>query len=137
MKGKGCFVTSFNIIKNDDFNIQLIESFPCKSRLKLNKREGYYITALDCINKCIAGRTASEYFQEYKKNNQALIKESKKQYYEMNKQKITEQKKIYAFENYLLSCFHNFLCLHSVAVDDEPPFVFKNILNFYFVIFVI
>jgi hypothetical protein len=38
--------------KYDDVRIELIEEYPCKNKMQLNKREGYYIRNNDCVNKC-------------------------------------------------------------------------------------
>ena len=65
LKGKCNFVTSFKIIQKGNYDIQLIEAFPCNSKDELHSREGYHIKNNDCINKVIAGRTIKEYKKEY------------------------------------------------------------------------
>ncbi len=52
-------------------------------------RERYYVETLDCINKIIPERTN----QEYKKDDKEKIKQQVKQYQEVNKQNIKDQKK--------------------------------------------
>ncbi len=61
------YVSSFKILQNNDYEIQLIELYPCDSKQELNKREGYHIKSLECVNKCVAGRTKKEYREENKK----------------------------------------------------------------------
>ena len=81
--------------KYDDVRIELIEEFPCQSRIQLNKREGYYIRNMDCINKLIAGRTKKEYNDEHKEK----IKEINRKYNEEHKEYLKEKKKIYYEKN--------------------------------------
>ena len=61
--------------------IILVEKFPCNDRIELNQRERFYIENNECVNKNIPIRTPKEY------------KEKKKEWYEANKEKITDQKK--------------------------------------------
>ncbi len=95
--------------KYDDVRIELIEEYPCNSKIELHKKEGEYIRNNKCLNKIIPCRTKQEYYQdnkdkiiEYKKKNYEDNKEkilnNKKKYYENNKEKINETKKKY-FEN--------------------------------------
>jgi hypothetical protein len=61
LNGKGNYVTSYKILENDNYDIQLIEFFPCETKDELHKREGYHINrAIGCVNKIIAGRTRKE-----------------------------------------------------------------------------
>jgi gas vesicle protein len=116
----GCknYVTSFEIIKYDDYYIELIEYFPCNSKEELHKREGEIIRETEnCVNKVIAGRSQKEYcednkekmkeyWKQYREDNKEKIKqyrednkEKKKQYLEDNKEKIKEQTKQYREDN--------------------------------------
>jgi len=54
------YTTSFEIIKNDDYRIELLENFPCETKYELEKRERFYIETLDCVNKIIPTRTSKE-----------------------------------------------------------------------------
>ena len=81
--------------KYDDVRIELIEYFPCNNKEELNKKEGEYIRNNDCVNRCIAGRTDKEYYEdnkeqtkEYRDNNKEHKKEYDKEYYENNKKKL-------------------------------------------------
>ena len=102
--------SSKSIIDNGDYDILLIENYPCESKKELEAREGFYIRNNDCININVPGRTQKEYYQdnreqklqyqkEYKKNNPELLKESKKKHYIKNKEKILEQQKTYVSNN--------------------------------------
>ena len=114
------FVTSFKILENNNYEIILIETYPCNSKDELHARERYYIENNECVNKHIPTRTKKEYYEqnrdkiieqkkEYRDTNKDKIAEQKKEYYEpnkykikehydKNKQKIEEQKKPYTCE---------------------------------------
>ena len=85
------YITSFDILENDNYDIQLIENFPCESRDELHAREGHWIKKIDCVNKFIAGRTKKEYYN----NNKETIIQKSKRYHVANKEKRTEQQKQY------------------------------------------
>ena len=88
-----CSKTLFEI--SDNVKIELIELYPCNSREELNKREGELIRSMECVNRCIAGRTKKEYNKEYSDEH----KEQMKEYREANKEKIAKLKKEYYVEN--------------------------------------
>ena len=54
--------------------IELVESFSCNSKEELLKREGYYISHNQCVNRCVAGRTRQEYRNENKEAIQEYLK---------------------------------------------------------------
>jgi len=68
LNGKRNYVTSFEIIKLGDWDILLVEDFPCNSKKELEAREGYYIKRdfCFCVNKCIAGRTVKVCYKDNK-----------------------------------------------------------------------
>jgi hypothetical protein len=70
LKGKYHFVTSYEIIKNGNYDIILIENVKCDSKDQLTARERYYIESLDCINKLIPGRTDKQYREDNKEKIQ-------------------------------------------------------------------
>ena len=51
VKGDYGFNTSFDIIKNGNYKIILIEKFPCNYKDELHARESFYIQNEKCINK--------------------------------------------------------------------------------------
>ena len=89
------FVTSFTILEQGNYQIELLESCPCNSKDELNAREGHYIRTIDCVNKCIAGRTHKEYYQE----NKTIIAEKYKAYCDTHKTEIAEQRKAFREKN--------------------------------------
>jgi hypothetical protein len=70
--------------------IELVEDFPCSSKSELLKREGYYIQNHDCVNKQVAGRSHGEYMED----NKERIAARRKNFREMNAERIKEQRKI-------------------------------------------
>jgi hypothetical protein len=85
----------------EDIRIELICECPCDNKEQLSAIEGKYIRQYKeeygdkCVNKCIAGRTDKEYYED----NKDKILEQKKEYYEDNKDKIAKQKKEYREKN--------------------------------------
>ncbi len=115
------YVTSFEILKNNDFAIYLIEEYPCENKEQLLRRERHYIETIQCINKMIPIRSNEEKKQytksknkeyydinkeqihdrqkEYRNNNKEYFNEYNKEYYDTNKEQIHEQKKEYYQNN--------------------------------------
>ena len=78
--GKYNFVTVFKILENNNYNIELIELYPCESKKDLEFREGQIIKQfrndkLNIVNRCVVGQTKAEYRQK----NKAELNEKKKQ----------------------------------------------------------
>lgn len=78
---KGC-CSSYEILKNNDYEIILIENYPCNNREELLMRERYYVDNMDCVNKRQPISTKEE-----TRNRQ---NEWQKQHYKNNKDKINE-----------------------------------------------
>ena len=78
-------VTSYQILENGNFDIVLLELYPCENKDALCARERYYIESLECINKNIAGRTR----QEWKTDHNDHILQYAKDHYELNKERIS------------------------------------------------
>ena len=108
-EGKHNYTTSFKILEYPTCYIELLEEYPCNSKMELEKKEGEYIRSMECVNKCVAGRTQKEYCQvnkdkikeyqkEYRHDNKDELKEQKKQYYQDNKEYLDEKNKEY-YEN--------------------------------------
>ena len=75
---KGLFpsVKSFDIIKNDDYNIELLENCDIKTKQELIARERFFIENNDSLNKYIPGRSHKEYYNENK--DELTIKKKEK-----------------------------------------------------------
>ena len=103
--GKYNYTTSYKILECEDYKIELIELYPCNNREQLFKKEGEHMKNIDCVNKCIIGKTRKEYrldnkekIKKYKDTHKEQIKENYKEYYENNKDKFKEHNKEF-YEN--------------------------------------
>jgi len=79
-------ITSFDLFDEfgiENCKIELVEEFKCENKEQLHKKEGEHIKNNICVNKFIAGRTR----KEYNEVNKDKIKERKNQYYEANKER--------------------------------------------------
>jgi hypothetical protein len=106
-------VSSRNIIEGGNYNIVLLEEFPCENKDQLHARERYWIDTTDCINKNRPVRTIdekkeyhatyrelhrdklTEYYSQYRIDNADTLREKRREYYETNNDKILEQKREY------------------------------------------
>ena len=89
MNGKYNYVTSFEIIKNGDYDIVLLEACSCETKDELHARERHYIESLNCVNKCLkCSKDRKEYKKKYYEANKEANKEARKEYYEANKRYI-------------------------------------------------
>ena len=89
--GKRTYVRSYDLFNEygvANCKIQLIEYFPCATLQELRKREGKHINNNEYVNKCVAGRTCKEFYQDNKEH----IIEWQKEYNQNNKDKIKEYK---------------------------------------------
>jgi hypothetical protein len=72
------YVSSYEILKYYDAQIELIEDYNCASKEELHKREGYVIlNTANCINKAIMGRTKAEISKATRLKNRERIQERK------------------------------------------------------------
>lgn len=111
LDGKYGYTTSFEILKNSNCDIYLLEK--CEniaSKEELRARERHYIGKIECVNKRVEGRTQKEYYndniekmREYEKEyyikNKDKIREKHKEYVKINQDEIKEYKKEYYKEN--------------------------------------
>ena len=70
--------------------IYLVETVCCDSKEELHARERYHIENIDCVNKCIPGRTHKEYCEKNKEKRKELYKK----YREENKDIISKKSKV-------------------------------------------
>jgi len=101
---------SKEIIEEGNYDIILVENYPCNNKEELEKRERHYIETLNCINVVIPGRTKKEWYKdnkehisekakEYYEDNKEHFSERAKEYYEANKELLLEQNKEYREAN--------------------------------------
>ena len=94
--------SSFVIIERGNYDIVLLENYPCETKEQLLMRERYYFDTLNCINKFRPIFTKNEYKdynKQYRIENKEKLKDYNKQYGIENREKISEQKKQYSIEN--------------------------------------
>jgi hypothetical protein len=56
----------FEIIKNNDYKIELVEQFPCENKQELLKKEREYILSTTCVNKTMPIRHDDDLKNKYK-----------------------------------------------------------------------
>ena len=100
------YITSFDIIKDGDYYIVLLEACPCNSRDELRMCEQKHIDLCDCVNKHKAFQSKEElaeynkqYLKQYYEQNRNKIVDKHKQYYEQNRDKLIDKQKQYTEQN--------------------------------------
>jgi|ETNvirnome_6_100_1030635.scaffolds.fasta_scaffold52591_1 hypothetical protein len=106
LNGESHYLSSFEILKTDNYRIELIEKFPCDSKDELTAREGHFIRTMECVNKQIAGRTIKEwgqdnpeYNKQYRENNKEAISAQNKQYREKNRETLSAKQRQFYQDN--------------------------------------
>jgi len=81
--------TSKEVLKNGDYNIILLEDYPCDRKEQLLQRERYYIETMECVNKKIPLQTQHEWYmnnrEEYIARQTAWNNENKERLKEYQK----------------------------------------------------
>jgi len=109
-QGKKKYITSVQVLENDDYEIVLLESYPCNSSDELHARERYYIENIACVNKNIPNRSHNEYVidnydkikkyhKQYVIDNYEKVKNIKDKWSKINKEKVRERFKKYREDN--------------------------------------
>ena len=80
---------SKSIIERGNYYIELLETYPCESKSELARREGEYQRDIKCVNRCIAGRTFGEWYEDNKE--QLALKQ--KQYILNHKEELKANKR--------------------------------------------
>ena len=60
LNGKGNLMSSFSIIEKGNFEIVLVETYPCDTKYELESRERYHIENTKCVNMVVPTRTTKE-----------------------------------------------------------------------------
>jgi len=103
--GRGSHTKSVEVFETgNEVRIELIEQPEVTCKEELTSREGYWIRELDCVNRCVAGRTRQEYYEanreeilartaeRYKANKEEILAQQR-EYYETNKERLRARKK--------------------------------------------
>lgn len=78
--------SAIDIIDRGNFNMKVIEEYPCSTKRELETRERWWIENNVCINKNIPTRTKAEHRQD----NREQIIQYNKDYWEQNKKRRQE-----------------------------------------------
>ncbi len=102
--GKRGYISSFEVVKQGDCRIVLVEAKACNDKLEMLRLEAHHIRNNDCVNKVInpgalllAGR--QQYNAEWYQNNRDAIRAQTKEYYQNNRDAIRAQTKEYYQNN--------------------------------------
>jgi hypothetical protein len=88
---------SFDIIKNGDFKIVLIEDYPCNNKEQLLSREQYFIDKIDCINHNNPIHESKEYQQKWRDNNREHCNQKSREWSKKNRDKKNEINRLYRY----------------------------------------
>ena len=94
-RGKFAFVSSFDVMKEGNYAIELLVDYPCKSKKDLEKQEGRWQRQTVCVNRSIAGRTLQEWYSDNKEH----VRQSGKRYREKNKAVLVKKTRLYRQKN--------------------------------------
>jgi hypothetical protein len=71
--------SSYKILENGNYDITLLEKYPCESKDELHTRERYWTNQIECVNKNKAGifneLGKQEYLKQYYVNNKEKLQE--------------------------------------------------------------
>ena len=87
LKGNYHYVTSFGIIDKGNYEIVLVENYPCENEIELEMREAEYIKNNECVNRIVPRRTRQQWHQD---NHEKILKQLK-DYREKNREKISQR----------------------------------------------
>ena len=68
MNNNNNYITSYEVLKNGNYEILLIENYPCDSKYELLKKERYFIETMNCVNQIIPTRTKKEWIDSNRHN---------------------------------------------------------------------
>ncbi len=90
LNGKFNFISSFEVLENDNYIIELIETYPCNNRRELMERENEHILNNKCVNRYKASRTSDAIkIQQKKDNDKYKLKNPEKYKEHSDKRNIT------------------------------------------------
>ena len=83
------FLTSFEVLKENDYYIELVELVPCSCNDELLVRERFHIENNICENKQLPTRTTKEHYED----NKEELNEKSRKYQQDHKEEIAKKKK--------------------------------------------
>jgi len=122
-KGKFAFTSSFSVMEENDYYIELVELVPCSSNDELKVRERFHIQNNDCVNKIVPLRTNKEYYED----NKEQILEKAKEYFQVNKEQILEKHKEYHYthKEHLLEKMKEYRNEHKEEIAENKKEWYK------------
>lgn len=60
------YCTSHEIIKNNNYDIRILNTISVNNKNELHNLEGFYQRTMNCVNRHIEGRTKKQYYQDNK-----------------------------------------------------------------------
>lgn len=98
------------VLDHEGWTMEEVDTIECDKEEDASKLEGKYILENECVNRCVAGRTRKQYYQDnrkkqceqkkqYYKDNREERREYCKNYYETHKEEQSEYMKKYREEN--------------------------------------
>ena len=91
------YMRSFDILKNNDYKIILIEDYPCENKEQLLSREQYYIDTLNCINHNNQIHNNKEYSRKWRNNNRDHCNHKSREWTKKNRDKKNETNRLYRY----------------------------------------
>ena len=91
------YMRSFDIIKNGDFNIILLEECSCDNKEQLLSREQYWIDKKKCVNYNNPIHNNIKYARVWRDNNREHYNQKSREWTKKNKQKKSEINKLYRY----------------------------------------
>ena len=99
LRGQHNYISSFEILDNDNYEILLIENYPCQSCDELRMRERYHIKNLECVNiykrPFVTMEDKRENSRKYYNNNKGKESLRKQKFYVENKEKMDLRNNLY------------------------------------------
>ena len=92
-------LTAFSILSENNFEMILIEDYPCENKNQLERRERNFIETMECVNKYKPAQTREErieYNRQYHKDHQDELAKSQRDYYQDHKEEIDKRNKQYS-----------------------------------------
>ena len=102
LRGQTNFISSFEILQGENYDILLIENYPCSSSDELRTRERFHIENNKCVNLLNPIRTKEDNREKGKKYYYETIEHQslrKKLFYAENKAMVDLRNKKYRLEN--------------------------------------
>jgi len=75
------YTQDFEILKNGDCKIELIEEYPCLNKRELTNREKWHNQDINCLKSNLKRSELKEYYKSYYQMNKSMIREKQKTKY--------------------------------------------------------